>query len=57
MCRIAGFRDFNYQKDYNFENILINMRDILSYGGLDDSGVYMKKDRGLAMAHRRLFHY
>jgi len=54
MCRIAGFIDFNYKNDYNIEKTIISMRDELSYGGPDDAGIYVEKNKGLALGHRRL---
>lgn len=54
MCRIAGFWDFNYRGNYGLEEVAIKMRDTLSHGGPDDAGLYVDKDMGLALAHRRL---
>ncbi|RMH01058.1 MAG: asparagine synthetase B, partial [Aquificota bacterium] len=54
MCRIAGFWDFNYKGEYSLEEVAINMRDSLAYGGPDDAGVYLEPMTGLALTHRRL---
>ncbi|MDD5129539.1 MAG: asparagine synthase (glutamine-hydrolyzing) [Candidatus Omnitrophica bacterium] len=54
MCRIAGFWDFNYKGNYDFENTIVSMRDVLAYGGPDDCGVYADKEQGIALGHRRL---
>ncbi len=54
MCRIAGFWDFNYNGNYDFEATIVNMRDVLAYGGPDDFGVYIDKEKGIALGHRRL---
>ncbi len=53
MCRIAGFWDFNYKGEYSLEEVAINMRDSLAYGGPDDAGVYLEPMTGLALTHRR----
>lgn len=54
MCRIAGFRLIN--KTVQPEDVLVGqkMRDVLAYGGPDDSGEYISKDDGLFLGHRRL---
>lgn len=36
------------------EDIITDMRDTMTYGGPDDAGVYIDKNIGLAMGHRRL---
>lgn len=54
MCRIAGFRDFNYKGDYSLNETLAVMRDALQYGGPDDCGNYVSEDHALALGHRRL---
>lgn len=54
MCRIAGFVDFNYHGDYELKETLVAMRDTMTYGGPDDAGLYIEKENGLALGHRRL---
>lgn len=54
MCRIAGFWDFNFKGNYDFDSTIVNMRDALAYGGPDDFGVYADKEKGVALGHRRL---
>ena len=52
MCRITGFQDFNYKGQHNMEKTILSMRDTMVYGGPDDGGYYMEKERGLAAAFR-----
>jgi len=54
MCRITGFLDFNKNLNYNPESILTKMRDTLIHGGPDDAGQYLNRQKGIALAHRRL---
>jgi asparagine synthase (glutamine-hydrolysing) len=54
MCRITGFWDFNYKCDYDLDLVLTKMRDSLKHGGPDDAGNYIEKNKGLALANRRL---
>ncbi|GIW65709.1 MAG: asparagine synthetase B [Candidatus Parcubacteria bacterium] len=54
MCRITGFWDFNYKGEYDLDNVLTQMRDVLKHGGPDDAGNYLEKDLGLGLANRRL---
>lgn len=54
MCRIAGFWDRSDRSDYDYRSTLEGMRDALSYGGPDASGVYVQEDPGIAFGHRRL---
>jgi asparagine synthase (glutamine-hydrolysing) len=54
MCRIAGFWDLKFKGNYNLEDVMIGMRDTLIFGGPDDAGIYVEKDKGLALGHRRL---
>ncbi|WP_353684453.1 asparagine synthase (glutamine-hydrolyzing) [Thermodesulfovibrio sp. 3907-1M] len=54
MCRIVGFWDLNFKRDYDLENTITAMRDILSHGGPDDAGNYIEDSLGLALGHRRL---
>ncbi|HQQ95912.1 MAG TPA: asparagine synthase (glutamine-hydrolyzing) [Cyclobacteriaceae bacterium] len=54
MCRIAGFWDFNKNLAYDQEKVMINMRDVMSYGGPDDAGIYLDREAQLALGHRRL---
>jgi asparagine synthase (glutamine-hydrolysing) len=52
MCRIAGLWQQANKGKNNIEDIAIQMRDALSYGGPDAAGVYV--DNNLALGHRRL---
>ncbi|MGB9855709.1 MAG: asparagine synthase (glutamine-hydrolyzing) [Caldisericum exile] len=54
MCRIAGFWDLNYRRDYSLEDVAIKMRDSLAHGGLDDAGIYVDSYAALVLTHRRL---
>lgn len=54
MCRITGFWDFSYKKEYDIEHVISTMRDSMSYGGPDDEGTYISIENGLAFGHRRL---
>ena len=54
MCRIVGIADFNKSLSSEIEPIVISMRDSLSHGGPDDAGVYIDKENGIALGHRRL---
>ncbi len=54
MCRITGFIDFDYRGNYSVEDVIVSMRDTMAYGGPDDSGIYIEKEKGLALGHRRL---
>lgn len=54
MCRIVGFEDFNFHSDYSLEETAVSMRDALMAGGPDDAGLYVDKQKGLALGHRRL---
>ena len=50
MCRIVGYYDF--KNKYSSKEILLEMRDTMTYGGPDAEGIYINKNIGLA--HRRL---
>jgi asparagine synthase (glutamine-hydrolysing) len=52
MCRIAGLWLKSSQNGSKQEEILIKMRDALSYGGPDAAGIYT--EGGLSLGHRRL---
>lgn len=49
MCRINGIISKNLS-----EQIVLNMRDVLSHGGPDGSGIYIDKESGIGLGHRRL---
>jgi asparagine synthase (glutamine-hydrolysing) len=51
MCRLAGIIDF--QSPPSLERIS-QMRDAMSHGGPDDSGLYLDQDFPLALGFRRL---
>ena len=54
MCRIAGIFDFNNSLGENLEQIVVSMRDSMAHGGPDDAGVFVDRDKGIALANRRL---
>lgn len=51
MCGIVGCYNFRGEVDYS---TLIRMRDTLEHRGPDDSGVYIDKENGIGLGHRRL---
>lgn len=53
MCGIAGFIG-NGRYDGREERIASRMADAISRRGPDDQGVWVDKDAGMALAHRRL---
>ncbi len=54
MCRIVGFWDLHYKKNYNIKKVIETMRDTMIHGGPDDAGIYIDTANGLALGHRRL---
>ncbi len=54
MCRIVGFWDLKFKDQYDLEKTTTEMRDTLSHGGPDDCGLYVEKETGFALGHRRL---
>ncbi len=54
MCRIAGFADFAFNGGYDLEDTMAAMRDTMLHGGPDDEGLFLEKEKGLALGHRRL---
>jgi len=54
MCRIAGFLDLDFKRDYPIDQTILSMRDTLVHGGPDGEGVYIDKNISLALGHRRL---
>ncbi len=54
MCRIVGIVDFKGNLKDSIESITVNMRDSLTHGGPDDAGIYLNKEAGIALGHRRL---
>ena len=54
MCRIVGIWHQNFRNNYDIEKVLLNMRDSMIHGGPDDTGIYINKNKGLGLAHRRL---
>jgi asparagine synthase (glutamine-hydrolysing) len=55
MCRIAGLVDFTKGLDsQQLEEITLHIRDSMAHGGPDDAGIYVDKEKGVALAHRRL---
>ncbi len=53
MCGIAGFYNSKGQ-DLDWQGCLTRMKDILIHRGPDDSGIWMDRDAGIGLAHRRL---
>ena len=53
MCGLAGFCDF-HGLDQNAEQICLAMASKLIHRGPDDSGVWMNREHGIALGHRRL---
>jgi len=51
MCGIVGIRSF-YNKVH--KDVLIAMRDSLTYRGPDDAGIYIDEQCGIGLGHRRL---
>lgn len=55
MCGFVGFIDFGHQKrSQDFSGIVGKMTDCLAHRGPDDSGVWVDKEVGIALGHRRL---
>lgn len=54
MCRIAGFLDYCFKGAYDAAEVMTQMRDSLKSGGPDDEGLYIEREKGLALGHRRL---
>ena len=54
MCRIAGIWDFKKELGPRLEEELLLMRDSMVHGGPDDAGIFINKEKGIALAHRRL---
>src|SRR3990167_1607107 len=52
MCGIAGFIDRN--ANYDFENISKNMGQVMAHRGPDGSGVWLDREHGVSLIHRRL---
>ncbi len=52
MCRITGI--WMDDRNADLENICIRMRDTMYRGGPDDEGIYLDRESGLALGHRRL---
>ena len=50
MCGILGIID---KKPIDF-NLLLNMRDVLTHRGPDDGGMWLRMDKRVGLAHRRL---
>ncbi|HMO18899.1 MAG TPA: asparagine synthase (glutamine-hydrolyzing) [Oligoflexia bacterium] len=55
MCGIAGFIDSgHFLPSDDWEKTLESMGHAISHRGPDDSGVWMDKDAGIGLSHRRL---
>ncbi len=54
MCRITGIVNLEKNQNFNLEEIIIKMRDSMAHGGPDDEGLYIDRDNGIALGHRRL---
>ena len=53
MCRIVGFWDFN-NPNYDKNEVLLQMRQTMVYGGPDAGGAYVDERECLGLGHRRL---
>ncbi len=53
MCGIAGFYNSKGQ-GLDWQGCLERMKDVLIHRGPDDSGVWMDREAGIGLAHRRL---
>ncbi len=54
MCRITGFLTNKKNISYDFNKIIIKMRDTMTKGGPDDAGFFTDEKSGIALGHRRL---
>ncbi len=54
MCGIAGFFDPKGDTLKNGKEILDKMTDTLIHRGPDDRGIWIDKDMGMGLGHRRL---
>jgi len=54
MCRITGIVNLEKNRNFNFEEVIIKMRDSMAHGGPDDEGLSIDKKNGIALGHRRL---
>ncbi len=54
MCGIAGFFDPKVDTLKNGKEILDKMTDTLIHRGPDDNGIWIDKDMGMGLGHRRL---
>lgn len=55
MCGFVGSIDFAPQKNEgDFSVVVANMTDCLAHRGPDDSGIWVDKEVGVALGHRRL---
>lgn len=52
MCRLTGYWSFT-EKRYD-DAVIHRMCKVLKHGGPDDNGVYINKQNGIALGHRRL---
>ncbi|MFW2439327.1 MAG: asparagine synthase (glutamine-hydrolyzing) [Arenicellales bacterium] len=53
MCGLAGFCDFR-GLDPNAERVCLAMASMLFHRGPDDAGVWVNREHGVALGHRRL---
>lgn len=54
MCGITGFVNISRSFNYNHRDILLKMSDTLNHRGPDDSGIWLDKEKGVGLGHRRL---
>jgi len=54
MCGITGFWRFNNKCNGNDENYIRRMTQVLSHRGPDDHNIWVDKNSGIALGHRRL---
>lgn len=53
MCGIVGIVNYNANKSVD-ESVLVKMRDSMVHRGPDGAGIWISRDRRIALAHRRL---
>ena len=55
MCGFVGFIDFSQQKNAQDSSALVTkMTNCLAHRGPDDSGIWVDRETGIALGHRRL---
>ena len=54
MCGIAGFLTSSTENEFEMKLVVAQMADQLVHRGPDDSGVWVDREAGVALGHRRL---